>query len=182
MFKLRRYEKADANDIIRWIKDENSFRKWCANRYEKYPITADDMNRYYAQYHCDDFYILTAVDENQVIGHLTIRFTDEAKKVARFGFIIIDDAKRRKGYGKQMIASALQYAFDVLKVDKVTLGVFENNAPAYNCYKSVGFRDAATEKDEYYPINGENWKCLELEMDKSAFGSCRSAYFLSDLR
>lgn len=166
MFKLRPYKKTDAEYILGWVKDGISFRKWSADRYERYPITADDMNRYYAQYSCADFHILTAVEGNEVIGHLTIRFTDEAKKIARFGFIIIDDAERGKGYGKQMVLSALQYAFDILKADKVTLGVFENNTPAYFCYKAAGFRDVQTEKDEYYSIDGKEWKCLELEIHK----------------
>lgn len=169
MLELRSYEKADAEYIIDWVKDETAFRKWSADRYESYPITADDINRYYAQYSCADLHILTAVEENKVIGHLTIRFIDEEKKTARFGFIIIDDTKRGQGYGKQLVLSALQYAFDVLKADKVTLGVFENNAPAYFCYKAVGFRDVPFKKEEYDSINGEAWKCLELEIDQESY-------------
>lgn len=39
-----------------------------------------------------------------------------------------------------MLKAALRYAFDILKAEKVTLGVFENNEPAYYCYKAAGFR------------------------------------------
>jgi len=52
------------------------------------------------------------------------------------------------------------------QVKKITLGVFENNIAAYHCYKSVGFEDVESEKYEYYSINNQQWKCLELELRK----------------
>lgn len=55
-----------------------------------------------------------------------MRFIDEDKSILRFGFVIVDDIKRGQGYGKEMLQLALKYAFEVLKVNKVTLGVFEN--------------------------------------------------------
>lgn len=36
------------------------------------------------------------------------------------------DAKRGMGYGKEMLKLSLKYAFEILKVKKVTLGVFWN--------------------------------------------------------
>ena len=42
---------------------------------------------------------ITAYDESDIVGHLIIRFTDESKTEARFGFVMVDDAKRGRGYG-----------------------------------------------------------------------------------
>lgn len=124
------------------------------------------MNNHYADFaDSDSFFQMTALDDNDVVGHLIMRFTDEAKKVLRFGFIVVDDTKRGKGYGKGMLKLALKYAFEILKVDKVTLGVFENNEPAYRCYKSVGFQDVKSDEAEYFHIFDEDWKCLELEIE-----------------
>lgn len=164
MLRLRPYKKCDAQCIVSWIKDEVAFRKWCADRYEKYPISAEDMNRQYdATDDTDSFFAMTAFDESGVVGHLIMRFTDPDKKELRFGFVIVDDAKRGMGYGKEMLKLSIQYAFEILKVEKITLGVFENNPSAYYCYKSVGFRDIESKENEYYRILGEDWKCLELE-------------------
>ena len=113
----------------------------------------------------DNFYPMTAFDESGVVGHLIMRFTDEEKQVLRFGFVIVDDAKRVKGYGKQMLLLAIKYAFDILRASKVTLGVFENNEAAYYCYKSAGFKESDLEKEEYYTILGQKWKCIEMEID-----------------
>jgi RimJ/RimL family protein N-acetyltransferase len=72
---------------------------------------------------------------------------------------------QRKGYGKQMLGLALRFAFDILKVQKVTLGVLENNPGAYHCYKAAGFKDVPMDEPEYYHLMGEKIKCLELETE-----------------
>ena len=164
MLVLRHYMDSDASVITQWPRNEYAFRQWSADRYENYPITADDMNNYYSQYSDKDLYKLTAVDENGIIGHFTIRFIDDARKIARLGFVIVDDAKRGQGYGKQLVLSALKYAFDELKADKVTLGVFENNTPAIQCYFSCGLKKVKTEITECYQCMGETWNCIEMEI------------------
>lgn len=168
MLRLRPYKPGDADTILGWIKTEDTFRKWSTDRYPHYPITPADMNHKYMDCNgdCvepDNFYPMTAFDESGVVGHLILRFTDPEKTVLRFGFVIVDDSRRGMGYGKQMIRLALQFAFDILKVQKVTLGVLENNPGAYHCYKAAGFRDVIQEEPEYYHLMGERVKCLELE-------------------
>ena len=165
MLKLRPYKSCDAETIVSWIGDEVSFRKWCADRYDSYPITADDMNRHYNAFSdADWFYPMTVFDETGVVGHLIMRFTDEKHKVLRFGFIIIDDKKRGTGLGKQMLLLAVRYAFDFLKADRITLGVFENNESAYWCYRSAGFRKTENKPEEFYHVMGQDWKAIEMEL------------------
>ena len=166
MIELRLYKSTDAQIIVKWLKNEYAFRQWSADRYESYPVTAEDMNNYYSQYSDKDLCKLTAVDENEIIGHLTIRFIDEKRKIARLGFVIVYDTKRGQGYGKQLVLSALKYAFDELKADKVTLGVFENNTPAIQCYLSCGFKIVERETAESYSCMNEIWNCIEMELNR----------------
>lgn len=170
MLRLRPYKPCDADTILGWIKDGDAFRKWSTDRYPHYPITAAEMNHKYMDCNgdCadpDNFYPMTAFDDNGIVGHLIMRFTDAKKTVLRFGFVIVDDSKRGMGYGKQMLGLALRFAFDILKVQKVTLGVLENNPGAYHCYKAAGFRDVHMDEPEYYQLMGEKIKCLELEIE-----------------
>jgi len=169
--KLRPYKQADAETIVSWIKDERALRKWSSDRYGAYPITAADINYKYLDCNgdCeepDNFYPLTLVDESGPVGHLILRYTDEAKSIIRFGFVIVDDSKRGRGYGKRMLQMAIRYAFDMLKAEKITLGVFENNPSAYFCYKAAGFREIPMEKEFIFEILGEQWKCIELEVKR----------------
>lgn len=169
--RLRPYKPEDAKTIISWIKDERALRLWSADRYGAYPVTAEDMNYKYMECNgdCtepDNFYPLTAVCEGEIVGHLILRYTDATQKVLRIGFVIVDDTKRGKGYGKRMIQMATRYAFEMLQAEKVTLGVFENNPSAYYCYKAAGFEEIETDRKFVYGFEGEQWPCIEMEVKK----------------
>ena len=110
MIRLRPYKACDAQYIVKWIKNEQEFRLWSADRYDEFPIDADKMNKHYEAYKdSDSFWPMTAFDENGVIGHLIMRFTDGKKNIIRFGFIIVDDSLRGKGYGYGMLHLAIKY-------------------------------------------------------------------------
>ncbi len=169
--KLRPYKPQDAKTIISWIKDERALRLWSSDRYGAYPVTAEDMNYKYMECNgdCeeqDNFYPLTAVSEEGIVGHLILRYMDPARKTLRIGFVIVDDTKRGKGYGKRMIQMATRYAFEMLQAEKVTLGVFENNPSAYYCYKSAGFEEIETGSKFVYEFADEQWTCIEMEVKK----------------
>lgn len=145
MIRLRPYKSCDAQTITKWIKDEFAFRQWSADRYEKYPITFDDTD---------------------IVGHFTMRFpnSDNFDEI-RLGFVIVNDKMRGKGYGKEMLSLAIQYAFDFVKVKKISLGVFENNKAAIKCYESCGFKRVQLKNVESYHCTGEIWNCIEMELD-----------------
>ena len=94
-----------------------------------------------------------------------MRKPSESFDELRFGFVVVAPAKRGKGYGKAMLQLGLKFAKDIYGAEKVSLGVFENNESAYYCYKVIGFQDVVLEKTETYTVLGEEWKCLELEMN-----------------
>lgn len=97
------------------------------------------------------------MDANGPVGHLIMRYTNKAKTIIRLGFIIVDDSKRGLGYGKRMIQMAMRYAFDMLKAEKITLGVFDNNPSAYYCYKAAGFKEIPMKEDIVFEVLGEKW-------------------------
>lgn len=52
---LRPITPSDAAVITSWLKSEYLMRQWCADRYERYPVTPEDMNTYHAR-HIDGQY------------------------------------------------------------------------------------------------------------------------------
>ena len=101
---LRPFNINDAPTILSWCKDKHAFRLWSADRYKEFPAQPDEMME---QYKGENMYPLTAVVEEEIIGHILLRFPSEDKSVIRFGFVIVDDSKRGKGYGKQMLQLAI---------------------------------------------------------------------------
>ena len=157
---LRQFTIDDAPIILSWIKDKTAFRKWSADIYPVYPPKLEDM---VAQYAADNIFPFTAIDDDgHVVGHIILRYPDSSKTIIRFGFVIIDDRLRGKGYGKQLLQLAIQKATHEFGAKKITLGVFDNNPSAFHCYESVGFRVVGT--DSYF-IDGEEWTEKEMEIN-----------------
>ena len=157
--KLRPFAIDDAPVILSWIKNLSAFRKWSADRYSAYPPKPEDM---VAQYESDAIFPFTAIDdEGKVVGHIMLRYPDYSKTVIRFGFIIVDDNLRGKGFGKQMLQLAIQKAQQEFGAKKITLGVFDNNPSAFHCYESVSFKVIGTDS---YLIDGEEWTGKEMEI------------------
>lgn len=174
MLYLRPYKKDDARTILSWCEDESTFRKWTSDRYDSYPITEKDMNHKYFDCNgdcaeADNFYPMTACDENGIVGHFILRYVGAHRDILRIGFVIIDSQKRGHGYGKRMMRLALEYAFRIAGARKVTIGVFENNIPAYRCYKAAGFHDVKQEAEVFCDLFGETWKILELEINQDEY-------------
>ena len=163
--KIREFLPSDAERIISWIDNEREFRTWSADRYDRYPAVAEDIIRQYSG--CLEggrFFPLTAIDENgETMGHFILRYPNADNSVMRLGFVILDKSKRGKGIGCEMIGLAKKYASEVLHAQKLTLGVFENNVAAVNCYAAAGFTPVGDSGTlEFF---GEKWKCIEMEAD-----------------
>lgn len=162
---LRPYKPLDAVVITSWLKSEYLMRQWCADRYEHYPITPEDMNAYYERYiDGQRSRALTMMDDNEeVAGYITLRIPADELSEQRIGFVIVDDSKRGRGLGKALVRMAVGYAFNTLGATKVSLGVFENNPSAIRCYEAAGFERVDKPEKECYQCLGETWKCIEME-------------------
>ena len=171
VLRLRPYKSGDSSFFAEWIKDEEVFQKWGGELFGSFPISAETIDKKYKEQNggCeepDNFYPYTAFDESGVVGQFIIRYINKEHNIVRFGWVLVDDSKRGLGYGKRMLEMGKEIAFNILKAKKITIGVYENNIPAYNCYKSLGFTEAAEQPGKTAIIKGTECKVIELELLK----------------
>ena len=62
-------------------------------------------------------------------------------KFAYIGLLIGDVNYWGKGFGTESIYCAANYAFDVIKLNKLTAGMYENNFGSYKSFLKMGFRE-----------------------------------------
>ena len=172
--RLRPYKPCDAAKLIEWSSDKKTFELWGGHIIGDFPITEDILNDVYFNHHgrCaepDNFYPMTAFDETGMLGHFIMRYINGDNKLLRFGWVIVDASKRGQHIGRNMLKLGLKYAFEILGVDKVTIGVFENNVQAYKCYLAVGFHSPSEIPDSYQEVDGEQWKVVELEISRDDY-------------
>ena len=149
--------------ITSWLKSEYLMRQWCADRYERYPVTPEDMNTYHER-NIDGQRAMTMTDGDDIVGYITLRTPADNPTEQRLGFVIVDDSKRGRGLGKALVSMAVKYAFETLGATKMSLGVFENNPSAIHCYEAAGFHRVSLPETESYECLGETWNCIEMEL------------------
>ena len=112
MLRLRPYNKNDADIILSWSKDKISFYKWSAGVMGKYPISKKKF--------CfvENLMAFTAIEDDEIVGFFTMRRPSESFDELRFGFIVVDPAKRGKGYGKAMLQLGLKFAKEIYGAKK----------------------------------------------------------------
>ena len=131
---LRPYQPTDANVITTWLKNEYLMRQWCADRYECYPVTPEDMNIYHERYiDGQSQRALTMLNGNNIVGYITLRTPADDSSEQRLGFVIVDDSKRGRGLGKALVSMAVKYALEELDTDrnmvKVVVSMFGRETP-----------------------------------------------------
>lgn len=163
--KLRMFRESDSAAICGWIKDEKVLYQWSADMIGKFPLKPNLLSEYYASVANGDTFFPVCIcdDADRLIGHLIIKYPNsEDRSLVRFGFVIINNELRGQGYGRRTMQSAIEYAKNVLKAERITLGVFADNESAKHCYESVGF--AATGAVHVYKLPVGEWECIEMEL------------------
>ena len=159
MLRIRPYKAVDANTILSWCRNEKAFYQWTAGILGNFPITQNEFG------FIESLMPFTAFDETGIVGFFTLRNPGDSLDELRFGFVIVNPDIRGKGYGKAMLQLGIKFAFEIYGAKRVSLGVFENNLPAYYCYKAVGFDDVVLDTTETYCVLGEKWNCKELMLE-----------------
>ncbi len=151
--------------LSNWIDDERTHAFWSANRFP-YPMTQtafhDFLEKNAADW-TDSAYVATE-DSGQPVGFFCYSVNTETN-IGFLKFVIIDKTKRGKGYGKEMLNLALQYAFQITGAKAVQLNVFNENTLAKQCYEKVGFVERAVDKD-VFSYQNELWSRCNMIVSK----------------
>ena len=157
LMRIRPYiPDKDYEYVSKWIDDERTHAFWCANLLP-YPMTPKSFHELLAKNAMDwtDSAYVATENNGQAVGFFCYSVNTE-DNTGFLKFVIIDKTKRGKGYGKEMLNLALQYAFQITGAKAVQLNVFHENASARHCYEKVGFVERKIDKD-VFSYKDESW-------------------------
>jgi RimJ/RimL family protein N-acetyltransferase len=76
----------------------------------------------------------------------------------------VEHSRRRgRGYGKELVAILVRFAFVALDFELLSLNIYDFNTPAVDCYKSIGFRQTEIQEGAR-EFQGELWSLLTMEL------------------
>ncbi|WP_269089196.1 GNAT family N-acetyltransferase [Pradoshia eiseniae] len=146
--------------LMKWIESEEQVTLWSGSTFT-FPLTEKQLIAYQA----DKSQIAFSAFSNETgecIGHIAIGRINNRHQSARIGKVLIGDpAMRGKGFGEEMVREAVRFAFQHLRVHKITLGVYEQNARAIACYERIGFKKEGLLKD-HARVGDGYWNMWEM--------------------
>ncbi|MBM4402838.1 MAG: GNAT family N-acetyltransferase [Candidatus Cloacimonetes bacterium] len=79
-------------------------------------------------------------DTNKVIGNCGLHDVNEVHRRATFGIFIGEKNFWNQGIGSEATALILDYGFNILNLNNITLEVVEYNHRGIRCYEKIGFK------------------------------------------
>lgn len=160
----------DYEYVSKWIDGERTHAFWCANLFP-YPVTPESFHDFLEKISTkwtDSAFVATE-NNGQAVGFFCYSVNPE-DNIGFLKFVIIDKTKRGKGYGKEMLNLALQYAFQITGAEAVQLNVFHENTLAKQCYEKVGFVERNIDKD-VFSYKDELWSRCNMIVSRQSFCS-----------
>ncbi|WP_347860901.1 GNAT family protein [Salimicrobium sp. PL1-032A] len=165
MITLKPFMKEDFDTLIQWIDSPEFLMQWAGPNFS-YPLTYEQLEDYRSGANQADSITLiyTVWEKDKRVGHISLGRIDKKNRAGRIGKVLIGetDAKGR-GLCVAMIREVLNIAFDELGLHRVSLGVFDFNTPAVQCYKKAGFEIEGLLRD-YRKIGEEYWSLYEMSI------------------
>ncbi len=147
--KIREHRKEDIPLRVKWLNNTKVNKLIGDNPGQK--TTLQKQKEWFKNYQKDKTkQFFTICEDDTPIGIIGLSNISKTNKNADLFIAIGEDNYRGKWYGKKAMNWLLNFAFKKLKLNKVNLGVFEENKPAINLYKSLGFKIEGTMKEEVY--------------------------------
>lgn len=148
---LRPLERKDLNFVHTLDNNAVVMRYW----FEEPFASFDELVQIYNSHIHDQTerrFIVSDTDENPV-GLVELVEINQTHRHAEFQ-IIISPNKQGQGYAKQATHLAIDYAFAVLNLHKLSLFVDTENIKAIHIYTELGFQQEGILREEFF-VNGQ---------------------------
>lgn len=138
---LRPAERADLPAFVRWFADAE-VRRHLALRA---PFSLAMEEKWFdgmveRQGKSDYHFVACLVDDGRPIGTVGLHGLDLENGKAEFGISIGEKELWGRGYGTEALAAICDFGFGALRLERVELHVYEDNARAIRSYEKAGFR------------------------------------------
>jgi RimJ/RimL family protein N-acetyltransferase len=159
MITFERFERSDFDRLIGWIDSSKLLVQWAGPQFS-YPLDRVQLESYIynSEHGVSKNVIFKVLINNIITGHIELCDLNIPKKSAMLTRFLIGNPKARgKGFGQKICKTFLDHAYNIYGIETIDLFVFDDNFPALNCYRKIGFTE-----EGYFP---DTW-----EVDSSKCG------------
>ena len=155
----------DVNDYEKyaeWWNDPETV-KYLQNNWV---ITADKQKENLLIKSKSHHYSIVDLESNDLIGEVCFVDINNINRCAEVSVLSGNKKYLNKGYGKEALRLLINYGYQSLNLHNIFLRVYENNARAISCYKSVGFKQTGMiRQGAYYNQSYDNILIMDILPD-----------------
>jgi RimJ/RimL family protein N-acetyltransferase len=140
LVSLRPGERSDVPLFVRWLSDARTAEHLAVRS----PIGLAMEERWFEdmlEHHGRDrwFFVICRREDDRPVGSIDLHALDLTNGGAGLGIVIGDPADTSKGYGSDAIRALLDFGFGELRLERIWLDVFDDNARGRHVYERIGF-------------------------------------------
>jgi RimJ/RimL family protein N-acetyltransferase len=97
------------------------------------------------------YFAIEPVDhDGQMVGACSLQHIDLRNRNAELSIFMVSQEARGQGYGTEAVNLLMDYAFEVVRVDRLYLGVYDFNEAGLRAYERAGFRYEGRHRNALY--------------------------------
>jgi RimJ/RimL family protein N-acetyltransferase len=141
LVRLRAYELDDLDRCWAWVNDEEVMRFVAVSALPISRASEEEwIRRVVMQTRPPEItYAIEVLDGGHHIGSVSLHKIGGPAHHAELGIMIGDKAYWNRGFGTDTVTTMVQFAFDELNLNRVSLTVDEDNGRGIACYRKCGF-------------------------------------------
>lgn len=146
---LKLLDETDEQSILQWRNKKEIIDSFFSYK----GITLREHRDWFERYCKSDNrveFVIYLKENNEKIGTIGLSGIDFRNQKAEYGILLGDKAFRGKGYAKEASRAILEYGFNELNLNKISLKVFSDNEGAISLYKLLGFSEEGILRKEVY--------------------------------
>jgi ribosomal protein S18 acetylase RimI-like enzyme len=145
-WSLAEASEEDIDHLMGWFPDANAVNVWGGPAF-RHPFTRET-------FHNDVRWLEMASYSLRDPSGQLVAFGQFYARISRINLarLVVSPESRGQGAGKRLISGLMAAARPLLNLSEYSLFVYDDNTPAFECYKSMGFVEA--EYPGEMPIGG----------------------------
>jgi len=128
----------DSQSIARWARNSEYLRLMDSDPATMYSMK--DVKEWHEKRVPEEYYFsIRKIEGDKLIGFIEIGAINWISREGWIGVGIGEPDDWGRGYGSEALRLVMRYAFEVLNLNRLALGVFEYNPRGRRAYEKVGF-------------------------------------------
>jgi diamine N-acetyltransferase len=148
---LRPAERNDLPHFVRWFADAETSRHLAVRAPFSLAMEEKWFERVVEGQGRDHYhFVICLLQDGRPVGTADLRSIDLENGRAEFGISIGEKDEWNKGYGTEALNAICDFGFGALRLERISLDVYEDNPRAIRSYEKAGFRHEGRKRSAHF--------------------------------